>query len=49
MEQRHSSAHPLLSDALRRQMLQFATLQLKDAALAEDATPAKSYCRRCTP
>ena len=32
MEQRHSRAHPLLSDALRRQMLHFATLQLKDAA-----------------
>ncbi|MBM7457002.1 RNA polymerase sigma-70 factor (ECF subfamily) [Oceanisphaera litoralis] len=37
MDQRHNPEQPLLSDALRRQMLRFATLQLKDAALAEDA------------
>ncbi|MFP2767959.1 sigma-70 family RNA polymerase sigma factor [Oceanisphaera sp. KMM 10153] len=37
MDQRHNTSHSLLSDELRRQMLRFATLQLKDAQLAEDA------------
>ncbi|GHA10069.1 sigma-70 family RNA polymerase sigma factor [Oceanisphaera arctica] len=37
MDQRHSTSDPLLSDELRRQMLRFATLQLQDAQLAEDA------------
>ncbi|GGB51296.1 RNA polymerase sigma factor [Oceanisphaera marina] len=37
MDLNENIADPLLSTELRRQMLRFATLQLKDAQLAEDA------------
>ncbi|WP_417617053.1 sigma-70 family RNA polymerase sigma factor [Oceanisphaera sp.] len=37
MDHNDNTGAPLLSEELRRQMLRFATLQLKDAQLAEDA------------